>query len=194
MGQGYRLAGVIKLMTAGVSWATVIALVPIVPRVLAMRSPEELEREIAARKLAEESLHRANADLEKRVQERTTELTQAVAALRDERELLHITLTSIGDGVIVTDAEGRVTFLNSVAENLTEWTTTEAQGVALGTVFHIVNEETRLLVWESGHSSVPAFWPELYPSSVLHSLLGRLACLRPMQREAQRSRDWSAPS
>ena len=151
----YRLAGVIKLMTAGVSWATVIALVPIVPRVLAMRSPEELEREIAARKLAEESLHRANSDLEKRVQERTTELTQAVAALRDERELLHITLTSIGDGVIVTDAEGRVTFLNSVAENLTEWTTTEAQGVALGTVFHIVNEETRLPVMNPAIRALP---------------------------------------
>jgi PAS domain S-box-containing protein len=142
----YRLAGVIKLCTAIVSWATVIALVPIVPRVLEMRSPDELEREIAARKLAEESLHRANADLEERVQKRTTELTQAVAALRDERELLHITLASIGDGVIVTDAEGRITFLNSVAENLTEWTTATAKGVALGTVFHIVNEETRLPV------------------------------------------------
>jgi hypothetical protein len=43
----YRLAGVIKLFTAIVSWATVFALVPIVPKVLAMRSPEELEREIA---------------------------------------------------------------------------------------------------------------------------------------------------
>lgn len=73
----YRLAGVIKLITAIISWTTVFALVPIVPRVLAMRSPESLEREIAARKQAEESLHQANLVLEQRVQERTTELTQA---------------------------------------------------------------------------------------------------------------------
>ena len=52
----YRLAGLIKLFTAIVSWATVIALVPLVPRALAMRSPEELEREIAERMRAEEAL------------------------------------------------------------------------------------------------------------------------------------------
>lgn len=139
----YRLAGGIKLFTAIVSWTTVIALVPIVPRVLAMRSPEELEREIVARQQAEEALQKVNSLLEQRVQERTHELTQAVAALRDERELLRITLASIGDGVIVTDASGRVTFLNVVAETLTEWTTAEARGVPLGKVFQIINEDSR---------------------------------------------------
>src|SRR5262249_31997480 len=48
----YRLAGLIKLCTALVSWATVMALVPATPRALAMRTPEELEREIAERKAA----------------------------------------------------------------------------------------------------------------------------------------------
>ena len=139
----YRLAGVIKLFTAIVSWATVVALVPIVPKVLAMRSPEELEREIAARKDAEFSLQRVNSELEQRVHERTKELNQAVAALIKERELLRTTLASIGDGVIVTDAEGHINFLNSVAESLTEWKTSEAQGLPLSTVFEIVNEVTR---------------------------------------------------
>jgi PAS domain S-box-containing protein len=139
----YRLAGVIKLFTAIVSWATVFALVPIVPKVLAMRSPEELEREIAARKQAEEALQKVNAELEQRVQDRTQELTQAVTALRDERELLRITLASIGDGVIVTDASSRVTFLNAVAESLTEWTTAEAKGEPLDKVFNIVNEDSK---------------------------------------------------
>ena len=60
----YRLAGVIKLLTAIVSWGTVVALVPIIPKALAMRSPDELEREIAARKQAEDALQRANAELE----------------------------------------------------------------------------------------------------------------------------------
>jgi PAS domain S-box-containing protein len=54
----YRLAGVIKLVTAIVSWGTVFALVPVVPKALAMRSPEELAREIAERKRAEEELKR----------------------------------------------------------------------------------------------------------------------------------------
>jgi signal transduction histidine kinase len=73
----YRLAGVIKLLTAVVSWSTVFALVRVAPHALAMRSPEELEREIAARKQAEEALQRVNADLERRVGERTAELAQA---------------------------------------------------------------------------------------------------------------------
>src|SRR5947199_6157432 len=59
----YRLAGVIKLVTALVSWGTVLALVPVTPQALAMRSPNELEREIAARQQAEAALQRANADL-----------------------------------------------------------------------------------------------------------------------------------
>src|SRR3954454_6973678 len=46
----YRLAGVIKLFTAVVSWATVIALVPVTPKALALRGPEELQRAVAARK------------------------------------------------------------------------------------------------------------------------------------------------
>ena len=50
----YRLAGLLKLLTAVVSWVTVIALVPVVPRALAMRSPGELEREAAGRRRAEE--------------------------------------------------------------------------------------------------------------------------------------------
>lgn len=73
----YRLAGLIKFITAIISWTTVFALIPTVPRVLAMRSPESLEREIAARKQAEASLHQANSVLEQRVQERTTELIQS---------------------------------------------------------------------------------------------------------------------
>ncbi len=85
---GYRLAGAIKLLTALVSWATVFALVRVVPGVLAMRLPEELELEIAARKAAESELQKVNAELERRVGERTADLTAAVTALQasEQRE------------------------------------------------------------------------------------------------------------
>jgi PAS domain S-box-containing protein len=68
---------------------------------------------------------------------------RAEEALRQQSEWLRVTLASIGDAVISTDAEGRVTFLNPVAESLTGWPQAEARGRPLPEVFHIVNEETR---------------------------------------------------
>ncbi len=68
---------------------------------------------------------------------------RAAAILHEQRQLLHATLVSIGDAVIATDAAGRVTFLNPVAQQLTGWTLEAAEGQPLETVFHIVNEETR---------------------------------------------------
>ncbi len=61
-------------------------------------------------------------------------------------ERLMITLKSIGDAVITTDATGHVTLLNGVAERLTGWTQAEAAGQPLTTVFRIVNEQTRQTV------------------------------------------------
>ena len=54
-----------------------------------------------------------------------------------------ITLNSIGDAVIATDAAGHVEFLNPVAAELTGWTLEEARGRPLEDIFVIVNEETR---------------------------------------------------
>src|SRR6476659_216310 len=58
-------------------------------------------------------------------------------------EWWRITFASIGDAVIATDADGRVAFLNSVAQTLTGWTEVEALGRPLEEVFIIVNEDTR---------------------------------------------------
>lgn len=63
--------------------------------------------------------------------------------LEEEHELLRITLYSIGDGVITTDALGNVTMMNSVAEQLTGWLQTEAQGLPIDQVFSIVHERSR---------------------------------------------------
>jgi PAS domain S-box-containing protein len=74
------------------------------------------------------------------------ELLEAKEALQRQSEWLRITLSSIGDGVICTDAEGRVTFLNGVGEALTGWTQAEAMGRPLTEVFRIVNHQTRRAV------------------------------------------------
>jgi PAS domain S-box-containing protein len=68
---------------------------------------------------------------------------RAEEALRKQSELLRITLASIGDAVISTDAEGRVTFMNGVAESLTGWSQAEGVGRPLPEVFRILNELTR---------------------------------------------------
>ncbi len=68
------------------------------------------------------------------------------AMLFEEKERALVTLQSIGDAVITTDVEGRVTFLNPIAEQLTAWTAAEACGRPLTEVFHIVNEITRIEV------------------------------------------------
>lgn len=63
-------------------------------------------------------------------------------ALLNERERLAVTLRSIGDGVITTDIDGRIVFLNKVAEELTGWTNEDAQGKPSPQVFNIINEKT----------------------------------------------------
>ncbi len=62
---------------------------------------------------------------------------------REQRERLRVTLASVGDAVIATDAEGRVTLMNTVAESLTGWGHEDAAGRPLDEVFNIVNEQTR---------------------------------------------------
>jgi PAS domain S-box-containing protein len=87
-------------------------------RRLAESQQEQLEREIAERRRAQEQLH-------------------------EQRQWLEATLVSIGDAVIATDNQGQVTFMNSVAENLTGVASADACGRPLAQIFRIVNETTR---------------------------------------------------
>jgi PAS domain S-box-containing protein len=64
-------------------------------------------------------------------------------ALAEEKELLRVTLRSIGDGVITTDIEGKIQIINNVAEELTGWTQKEAENKPLMEIFNIINETTR---------------------------------------------------
>ncbi len=62
--------------------------------------------------------------------------------LKENEKWLSTTLESIGDAVITTDKNGCITFMNLIAEKITEWTQDEALGKPLETVFKIINEET----------------------------------------------------
>ena len=62
--------------------------------------------------------------------------------LRESQDWLSTVLHSIGDGVIATDKDGNVIFINPVAEKLTGWNQDDAKGRDMEEVFNIINEET----------------------------------------------------
>jgi diguanylate cyclase (GGDEF)-like protein/PAS domain S-box-containing protein len=74
-----------------------------------------------------------------------TQQIQQRRELEQQHELLAVTLRSIGDAVITTDAAGNVEWLNPAAERLTGWTSAQAKGHPLQQVFHVLNEQTRQL-------------------------------------------------
>ncbi len=77
-------------------------------------------------------------------EEMNNQLQQTNVTLQVSEERLAVTLNSIGDAVIATDAHARVTLLNPLAEKLTGWTQAEAAGRPVNEVFHIINKDTRL--------------------------------------------------
>lgn len=90
-------------------------------------------RDITERKRVEAVLRKAHADLERRVRERTDELFH-------EKDRLQVTLSSIGDAVITTDREGRVDYLNPLAEIFTGWKSGEAAGHRIDEVAPFLDE------------------------------------------------------
>jgi PAS domain S-box-containing protein len=77
------------------------------------------------------------------VQQRNTALERSERDLEQQKEWFRVTLTSIGDGVIVTDKDGRIVFMNHEAEKLTGWTSVEALLSPLAAVFRLIHEQTR---------------------------------------------------
>ncbi|MGE0683998.1 MAG: histidine kinase dimerization/phospho-acceptor domain-containing protein [Candidatus Binatia bacterium] len=95
------------------------------------------------------ALRRSHENLELRVQERTAELTTANAALQTtkrelarERDLLRVTLQSIGDAVITTDTTAVLTFMNPAAEEVTGWSSYEAMGKSITEILPLYDEYT----------------------------------------------------
>jgi len=71
-----------------------------------------------------------------------TALKQAKEALHQEKERAQVTLGSIGDGVITTDLNGDIEYMNSVAEQSTGWKLEDARGKSIPKVFKVVDEKT----------------------------------------------------
>lgn len=108
-----------------------------------------LQQEVARREHSEAKLRDYQGQLELIVAQRTHSLSETVDALQQQitqrqaaeqalqyqRDQAQVTLRSIVDGVITTDAQCRVQYLNPAAEQLTGWTLAEAAGMQLGEVF-----------------------------------------------------------
>ncbi|MEZ4216176.1 MAG: histidine kinase dimerization/phosphoacceptor domain -containing protein [Myxococcota bacterium] len=128
----YLAAGLVKAATAGASLATAALVWPALPRLLAIPSPDALERanadlrrEIAERERAERDLRRARGELEERVVERTRALGDANAALHREiadreraESQLRLALEALPNGTVMVRADGAIAFANRAAEQI----------------------------------------------------------------------------
>jgi two-component system, NarL family, sensor histidine kinase UhpB len=133
----YFLSGIVKATTAAISVATALALIPLIPKAIALPSPQqlrsvnsELERQVAARTQRERDLMRLTQQLEHRIKERTGELEainkslekeiavslQAQTALGASEERTRMILEAALDAVITIDGAGAITGWNPQAE------------------------------------------------------------------------------
>ncbi|MDP2760821.1 MAG: PAS domain S-box protein [Sideroxyarcus sp.] len=88
-------------------------------------------------------MHAATQDLLADQLSLNEQLHQTNLDLQNSEGKLSVTLNSIGDAVLATDGDGRVTLLNPIAETLTGWKHEEAVGRPVDEIFRIINQETR---------------------------------------------------
>ncbi len=96
-----------------------------------------------------------------------TEIRTLAETLHEEKERLQVTLYSIGDAVLTTDAGGRVTFMNPVAEAMTGWTLQDAIGAPHELVFNVLDSDTGE-AWKA-RRSLPAEHPGVLPGGRRHA-------------------------
>jgi PAS domain S-box-containing protein len=131
----YRFDGIVKLITALASVPTAILLMRIAPQVIALPSPEDLRvantrlgAEIEDRKLAEEKVRALNAELEKRVDERTRQLADANRCLAESEYRLQSILNSSPSLIYMKDLEGRFLFANKALADALGLSSADVQG------------------------------------------------------------------
>jgi diguanylate cyclase (GGDEF)-like protein/PAS domain S-box-containing protein len=122
----------------------VFGIAPRIP-ILVLTAPQDEE---VAKKAVERGAQdylfkdRLDAYLLPKVLHSVIELAVNTEALFDEKERAQVTLSSIGDAVMSTDSQGRITFLNLVAERLTGWSRAEAVGRPFEEVFQLIDVAT----------------------------------------------------
>jgi diguanylate cyclase (GGDEF)-like protein/PAS domain S-box-containing protein len=127
------------------TFARLVQAAPQIPILILTSEADEDIAKLAVRRGAHEYLLKGSLDsylLPKAVGS-MIERAANTEALFEEKERAQVTLNSIGDAVLSTDASGRVTYLNMVAANLTGWSQQEAVGHALEDVLRIIDGNTR---------------------------------------------------
>ncbi len=145
-------------------------------RIAALRNADEI---LLLRNRAEQELRDAKDAVERKNQE-----------LVQQREWYRVTLSSIGDAVITTDAQGAVTFMNPIAEGMTGWTLAEAAGVhPRKGIFASSMKRTR----EPVEHPIAAVLREGRVVGLVHdtSLIGRDGVVTPIEDSAAPIRDVS---
>jgi len=137
----YRLEGLVKAVTALASIGTALMLVRLVPLAVALPGPAQFKLELAERSRVEDQLTALNAELERRVGERTAQLKTANADLNAEKRRLQTVLDAATRvSIIATNAEGLITVFNSGAERMLGYSAEEMVGKQTPERLHLESE------------------------------------------------------
>ena len=178
----YGIEGLVKAVTAALSIATAIALYPLVPRLLALPTPEllvglntELSRRVAAQEQAtaglresEAGMRALNADLERRVAERTSALEAEIVARRDAEEKFRQVIESAPSAMIMIDGEGMIELVNVQAERTFGYSREELLGRSIDILL-----PDRLRAVHGHHRATFFASPTPRPMGIGHDLFGR---------------------
>ncbi|MCP6760459.1 MAG: response regulator [Fischerella sp. CENA71] len=138
----YWLSGLFKAITAFISAYTALALIPVIPQLLALPSPIQLET--------------ANHKLDLKI----SELKQTQKALKSVMTLQQAIFNSANYTIISTDTNGIISTFNTAAEKLLGYTATEVIGKATPAIIHDPNEvaqRAKELSQELAHQIAPGF-------------------------------------
>jgi len=164
----YEFQGLVKAITAGISLTTAVVIFPLVPKALAIPSPNELQlanaqlaKEIAAHKRTLAELEQARAKLEHRVEARTKELREMTEQFRSLFKHAPVAM-------LMADREGRILQVNGATEKLFHYTHDELIGRPIETLLPETLRQQHAQLRMAYHNT-----PTARPMGVGRELFGR---------------------